>query len=796
MTESTARAERYEPKSSVSPFYLWEVPQKPVSVRIPFALIDRLENEAVESFRSLSSRGSEIGGILFGGVSLAEPLLVSIEEYELISCDYSRGPLYRLADADMARFDRAIAQKGNSSNLVGFFRSHTRKGLSLDPDDVTFFDARFPDPYHIVMLVRPFATKPSSAGIFIREGDKIQSESSYLEFPFRSSLLTPGKLPEPQEPSNGSTISLPSTSLPKTTVRAPVVPIASRREVTPAAPVIPSEPAQPVAQPQAKSGIDSAQAKREPVAPPPSPASTTSPTVKPAATSPAPSSTPATPVKPAVTPSAPPPSKPASSASAPAGTPTAKSAPATPAPAATPAKPASTPTPAASASVAAPPKEDKSAKAKPAPEAPKPAAKAAPVETKAAPVEAPVKPAATPAKAVETPAKAVETPLKSPDFVKSFESPEAAGGRSKMLWIALGGIAAVVGLIAFLVFPSHKKPTIAPQDSSQLSLRVERSAGEILLTWNRDADAIRSAKSAVLVINDGDQHENVDMDLSQLKNGSISYSPATTDVVFRMEVTGKDGSKTASESLHALQPRPSPLAGEPASVGPNNAKPNTPNTPAPNTPNQPTPLTQSTPNTQTPATTAQAPAPNEPNAQEQPKQPERVVKPFQSETLAQRLHPVTTQTAELPDAPALSGRGAASSSSLPSSLGNIGALPAPPPTAPAPAPAPASTTPANTASKAAPQSGGQIIPAQLLKRKEPEYPKLARDTGAKGVVELIATIGTDGKVKKVRVVHGPPMLTKAAADAVMQWQYRPTMLNGVPVEAETQVLVNFLGDRQ
>ena len=56
MTESTARAERYEVQTASSPFYLWEVPQKPVSVRIPFSLIDRLEREAVESFRSLTSR--------------------------------------------------------------------------------------------------------------------------------------------------------------------------------------------------------------------------------------------------------------------------------------------------------------------------------------------------------------------------------------------------------------------------------------------------------------------------------------------------------------------------------------------------------------------------------------------------------------------------------------------------------------------------------------------------------------------------------------------------------------------
>jgi protein TonB len=127
-------------------------------------------------------------------------------------------------------------------------------------------------------------------------------------------------------------------------------------------------------------------------------------------------------------------------------------------------------------------------------------------------------------------------------------------------------------------------------------------------------------------------------------------------------------------------------------------------------------------------------------------------------------------------------------------LGSVTAPVAPPkpgnPVATTPAPAQAQPTPA--AQKAAAQ-GGQLVQAVLVSKKDLEYPKLARETGAKGIVELVATIGTDGHVKAVKVVHGPPMLTKAAADAVMQWRYKPTMLNGVPVQAETQVFVNFLG---
>ena len=83
----------------------------------------------------------------------------------------------------------------------------------------------------------------------------------------------------------------------------------------------------------------------------------------------------------------------------------------------------------------------------------------------------------------------------------------------------------------------------------------------------------------------------------------------------------------------------------------------------------------------------------------------------------------------------------------------------------------------------------------MIYRKDAEYPKIARQTGAKGTVTLTATIGKDGNIKSVKVVSGHAMLTYAAVEAVRQWRYRPTLLNGQPVETETQVLVNFLGDR-
>ena len=146
----------------------------------------------------------------------------------------------------MGRFEQAIQQRlGSGRGVAGFFRSHTRKGISLDSDDLAFFQARFRDPHHIALLVRPFATKASTAGIFIWENGKVNGDASYLEFPFRSSELGTGQANEPADSKPAAPPPAPPPPV-KAAPRAQIVPIASRREISlPAVPV--AEPAPPPA---------------------------------------------------------------------------------------------------------------------------------------------------------------------------------------------------------------------------------------------------------------------------------------------------------------------------------------------------------------------------------------------------------------------------------------------------------------------------------------------------------------------------------------------------------------------
>jgi periplasmic protein TonB len=84
-----------------------------------------------------------------------------------------------------------------------------------------------------------------------------------------------------------------------------------------------------------------------------------------------------------------------------------------------------------------------------------------------------------------------------------------------------------------------------------------------------------------------------------------------------------------------------------------------------------------------------------------------------------------------------------------------------------------------------------VTQGMVLHKVQPVYPPLARTARVQGTVVLAAVIGKDGTIQNLHVISGHPLLTQAALDAVKQWRYRPYILNGEPVEVDTQVTVNF-----
>ncbi len=110
------------------------------------------------------------------------------------------------------------------------------------------------------------------------------------------------------------------------------------------------------------------------------------------------------------------------------------------------------------------------------------------------------------------------------------------------------------------------------------------------------------------------------------------------------------------------------------------------------------------------------------------------------------------------------------------------------PVAPAPPPLP----PPPPITNATPvRRGGNVQAANLIHQVNPIYPPLARQARVQGVVVMEAVISKEGSIESLRVITGHPLLNQAALDAVKQWKYRPTLLNGDPVEVITTVTVTF-----
>jgi protein TonB len=87
--------------------------------------------------------------------------------------------------------------------------------------------------------------------------------------------------------------------------------------------------------------------------------------------------------------------------------------------------------------------------------------------------------------------------------------------------------------------------------------------------------------------------------------------------------------------------------------------------------------------------------------------------------------------------------------------------------------------------------GGNIKAPTKTKMVNPVYPPIAQSARVQGIVIIEATIGPNGRVQEAKVLRSIPLLDQAAMDAVKQWEFTPTLLNGVPVPVIMTVTVQF-----
>lgn len=197
-------------------YYRWAVAGKPVAVHLDFDVVDRLLQEVMQGFGLMPRRSVEVGGLLLGSVEEPgageEKWVVSITDFEPIPCRHAQGAGWVLSDEEQLQFEEVLskwhAEAAKRTFAVGFYRSHTREGLGLTPEDFEMYRRYFPDPWTVALLVKPFATRTSVGAFFLREDDRVQGDASYLEFPFRRRELGGEPRPDsqseaPAEPAGG-----------------------------------------------------------------------------------------------------------------------------------------------------------------------------------------------------------------------------------------------------------------------------------------------------------------------------------------------------------------------------------------------------------------------------------------------------------------------------------------------------------------------------------------------------------------------------------------------------------------
>ena len=218
-------------------FGSWSVEGQALNVTYDWSVLDEISAYAIDGFHKLSRGGLEVGGILYGAARGDNS--IEIRAWQPIECEHARGPAFLLSKKDLAGIARQIEKASEDPTLdgfepVGWFVSHTRTDLKLGTEDLEFFDEYFPEPWHVAMVLKPDAFKPTRAGFFFREADDtIRVASSYKEFTIDPTRPRPVTTP----PADSIRKPAPEAPLPKKVEPVPVkslpAPAPAEEPVTP-----------------------------------------------------------------------------------------------------------------------------------------------------------------------------------------------------------------------------------------------------------------------------------------------------------------------------------------------------------------------------------------------------------------------------------------------------------------------------------------------------------------------------------------------------------------------------------
>jgi proteasome lid subunit RPN8/RPN11 len=192
---SSTHSAAAEPES-----YTWACPGAPVRVHLPLSLVELMGREVKRAFESVPAHSVEIGGLLLGTAGFATNPIIKVKDFEPFLSEYRTDHKFILSEADERKLEKVLAAHANNRmdglKVVGFYRSHIGEGLSLSQQDISLAQKYFRDPTQVILAIKPAANGSSTAGFFFWDDRRIDSQFSYMEFPFETRQLT-GTNPAP-----------------------------------------------------------------------------------------------------------------------------------------------------------------------------------------------------------------------------------------------------------------------------------------------------------------------------------------------------------------------------------------------------------------------------------------------------------------------------------------------------------------------------------------------------------------------------------------------------------------------
>jgi TonB family protein len=368
-----------------------------------------------------------------------------------------------------------------------------------------------------------------------------------------------------------------------------------------------------------------------------------------------------------------------------------------------------------------------------------------------------------------------------PENQDSGQRPEKHVKASYKLVLALGIVATLI-TIATGILPLRSKQLFraltdtikAPDEPSTLALKLQRVGNDWQLNWDPTAPFLLKAAAGHLLITDGFIHKSVDLDISDLRSGNIMYTPITEDVSIRLDAVSAESVTLSSGTARLvagllLSPPSQSTGGSRHSSGHPKKVTSLASLPAPSIKDNAReslsagssskgllPAKATIPLTMSPPVNA--------IGHESPNLEAAVALPNPGMVLPETF---AFAVSSLSPAPPVSDQNV-SGSNLNSSF--------------------SATTVLQSAEA---ERSGIDSPAELITRRDPVYPELAKRSGVTGVVQLQFRVSVSGKIEKIRVVKGPPVLVQAALEAVQRWRYNPAQVKGTPVESDATTTIVF-----